>query len=203
MVAPSWQHDTRYAELLSRFWNYCSYPKHYCSSSPSPQPCEGPGWRYESCLWFSNFEKVRIQMPIFKATQRTITVSHNGIVLTKVVMQIVAQLDDIRSTSIKWILYIINFLEYRMNALVRWSWQRAGLVEGCGAWHYLIKRWFLHLANIRHTTMVHKKSRNWYHLQGLTSDFEHLTRSASLLFSFEVKYFLTLKRMMIWKRTIC
>ena len=133
-MAPSWQHDTRYAELLSRFWNYCSYSKHYCSSSPSPQPCEGPVWRYESCLWFSNFDKVRMQMQLFKATQRTITVSHSGIVLTKAVMQIVAQLDDIRSTSIKWILYIINFLEYRMNAFVRWSWQRAGLVEGCGAW---------------------------------------------------------------------
>ena len=41
------------------------------------------------------------------------------------------------------------------------------------------------------------------HRNILTSYFEHLTRSASLLFSFEVKYFLTLKRMMIWKRTIC
>ena len=130
MVAPSWQHDTRYAELLSRFWNYYSYPKHYCSSSPSPQPCEGPVWRYETCVWFSNFDKVRIQMQFFKATQRTITISHNGIVLTKAVMKIVAQLDDIRSTSIKWILDIINLLEYRMNALVRWSWQRAGR-EGC------------------------------------------------------------------------
>ena len=33
------------------------------------------------------------------------------------------------------------------------------------------------------------------HRNILTSYFEHLTRSASLLFSFEVKYFLTLKRM--------
>ena len=54
----------------------------------------------------------------FSRRHRRQSWSHT-IVWTKVVMQNVAQLGNIRSTSIKWNHYIINLQKYRINALVQ------------------------------------------------------------------------------------